>query len=119
MYTALQSKGKVIISDKLTNDKDADVQRLLGSSRIILSTLGMLSNPVLHLVGLFLTVPVERLVVDEASQIKMEEFMVCIPSCLIQPSLTIQQHIFVKFSKTLRKVSFFGDPEQRQEIIPF
>jgi len=86
---------------------------MLGGSRIILSTLGMLSNPALHSVGMFLTVPVERLVVDEASQIRMEDFMVRIPYHLIQLSLTIQQHIFVKFSKTLRKVSFFGDPEQR------
>ena len=77
----------------------------------------MLSNPALHLVGMFSIVPVERLVVDEASQIKVEDFMVRIPWYLIQPSLTIQQHIFVKFSKTLRKVSFFGDPKQRQEII--
>ena len=92
---------------------------MLEGSPIILSTLGMLSNPALHSVGLFLTVPVERLVIDEASQIKMEEFMVRIPSYLIQPSLTIQQHVFVRFSKTLRKVSFFGDPEQRQEAIPF
>ena len=79
----------------------------------------MLSNPVLHSAGIFSTVPLKRLVVDEASQIKLEDFMVRIPYHLIQPSLTIQQHIFVKFSKTLRKVSFFGDPKQRQEIIPF
>ena len=52
---------------------------MLEGSPIILSTLGMLSNPALHSVGLFLTVPVERLVIDEASQIKMEDFMVRIP----------------------------------------
>jgi len=73
----------------------------------------MLSNPALHSVEMFLTVPIERLVVDEASQIKIEDFMVRIPCYFTRPSLTIQQHIFVKFSKTLRKVCFFGDPEQR------
>jgi len=84
LYTELESK--LIISDKLSS-KEADVQRLLGGSRIILSTLGMLSNPVLHLVGIFSAVPVKRLVIDEASQIKMEDFMVRIPCHLIQPIL--------------------------------
>ena len=79
----------------------------------------MLLNLVLHSVGIFSTVLLKRLVVDEALQIEVEDFMVRIPYHLIQPSLTIQQHIFVKFSKTLRKVSFFEDPNQRQEIIPF
>ena len=63
----------------MTSDTATDVERLLGGSRVILSTLGMLSNPVLHSVGMFLAVPVERLVVDEASQIKMEDFMIRIP----------------------------------------
>jgi hypothetical protein len=45
-------------------------------SRIILCTLSMLSNPVLETSGLFQLVPVERLVIDEASQIDVADFMV-------------------------------------------
>ena len=63
----------------MTSDTATDVERLLGGSRVILSTLGMLSNPVLHSAGMFLAVRVERLVVDEASQIEMEDFMIRIP----------------------------------------
>ncbi len=40
----------------------------------------MLSNPALHNFGIFKHVPVERLIVDEASQIDTFEFMVsCTP----------------------------------------
>lgn len=43
---------------------------------MILCTLSMLSNPALDEIGVFDLLPVERLVVDEASQIDTFEFMV-------------------------------------------
>ncbi|KAH9925859.1 P-loop containing nucleoside triphosphate hydrolase protein, partial [Epithele typhae] len=73
----------------------ADTERMLKGSKVILCTLGMLSNPALIDCGLLRLVPVERLVVDEASQIDSSEFL----------------HLFVKFDK-LRKVCMFGDPDQ-------
>lgn len=48
----------------------------MNGSSIILCTLGMLSNPVVEDHGVFNLVPVEKLVVDEASQIDVFEFMV-------------------------------------------
>ena len=52
------------------------MERALGGSSVILSTLNMLSSPALDANGTFTIVRVERLVVDEASQIKIFEFMV-------------------------------------------
>jgi regulator of nonsense transcripts 1 len=49
---------------------------MLNGARIVLSTLSTLSNPGLDQVGIFSLVPVERLVVDEASQINAFDFMV-------------------------------------------
>lgn len=52
------------------------MERVIGGSPIILCTLSMLSNPILKTRWLYELVPMERLVVDEASQIDVGEFMV-------------------------------------------
>ena len=50
---------------------------MMGDACVILSTVSMLSNPKLHQLRMFTDVmPVERLVIDEASQINVFEFMV-------------------------------------------
>lgn len=67
----------LIRSDDLFQN-GAMVERLLLDSSVILCTLSMLSNPALDTCGVFDLVPVERLVVDEASQIDTFEFMVCV-----------------------------------------
>ncbi|KAG6888035.1 hypothetical protein C0992_009850 [Termitomyces sp. T32_za158] len=91
-------REKVLVSDQFLDIKDrVALSRLLGRSCIILSTLGMLSNPTLHQNGMFEVVPVGRLVVDEASQIKIEDFL----------------HILHRFRHSLGKLCFFGDPKQR------
>ncbi|KAJ7212891.1 P-loop containing nucleoside triphosphate hydrolase protein [Mycena haematopus] len=69
--------GFLIRTDELMADKRGIVHMLSGA-QIILSTLSTLSNPGLEQVGIFALVPVERLVVDEASQINAFEFMVWI-----------------------------------------
>ncbi len=53
-----------------------DPKNYIGTTKVILCTLSMLSNPVLSECGVFKYLPVERLVVDEASQIDTFEFMV-------------------------------------------
>ncbi|KAI0712807.1 P-loop containing nucleoside triphosphate hydrolase protein [Cerioporus squamosus] len=73
-----------------------DAKNHIGETKVILCTLSMLSNPALHQFGVFKHVPVERLIVDEASQIDTFEFM----------------HLFDMFSTTLGKVCMFGDPKQ-------
>jgi regulator of nonsense transcripts 1 len=73
----------------------------------------MLSNPKLADRGLFGILPLNSLVIDEASQIDVFEFMVSSVLALWAISDTLNQHLFHKFSKDLTKVCFFGDPKQR------
>ncbi|KAI0002119.1 P-loop containing nucleoside triphosphate hydrolase protein, partial [Russula compacta] len=84
----------VIRSDELISQRDVTVE--FHDVTVVLCTVSMLSNPTLDSCGLFRVVPVRSLVIDEASQIDIFEFM----------------HLFYKFSKTLMKVCFFGDPKQ-------
>ncbi|THG92920.1 hypothetical protein EW026_g8158 [Hermanssonia centrifuga] len=91
-----QVKHNLIRSDDLTRIGDRiETERMLAGSQVILCTLSMLSNPVLDGTGVYGLVPMERLVVDEASQISVSEYM----------------HLFHKFTK-LEKMCFFGDPNQ-------
>ncbi|CCM06043.1 uncharacterized protein FIBRA_08289 [Fibroporia radiculosa] len=85
----------LIRSDDLFRCDPVEMERMLGSSHVILCTLGMMSNPALDDCRIYKFVPVERLVVDEASQIDTFEFM----------------HLLYKFKK-LHKLCFFGDPKQ-------
>ncbi|PSR72688.1 hypothetical protein PHLCEN_2v11383 [Hermanssonia centrifuga] len=86
----------LIRSDELARTPNPiETERKLAGSRIILCTLSMLSNPFLDDARVYSFVPVERLVVDEASQINVSEYM----------------HLIHKFKK-LQKLCFFGDPKQ-------
>lgn len=78
LYEKLQ--GRFIRSDELFADA-VDAERMLGSSSVILCTISMLSNPAIDNCGIFRLIPVERLIVDEASQIDTFEFMVSTASC--------------------------------------
>lgn len=71
--------GHLIRADEIPKDP-TELLKMFGSSTVVLSTLSMLSNPVLTHRGVFRLVPVETLVVDEASQINLVEYMVCIQS---------------------------------------
>ena len=65
----------IVESSELFQDGDS-VGALLGTSQIILCTVAMLSNPSMDSFGVFRRIPVEQLVVDEASQIDTAEFLV-------------------------------------------
>lgn len=52
------------------------MEMAIGGSPVILCTLSMLSNPILDDRRVYKLVPLERLVIDEASQIDIREFMV-------------------------------------------
>ncbi|KIK52414.1 hypothetical protein GYMLUDRAFT_77826 [Collybiopsis luxurians FD-317 M1] len=88
IYKRIQ--GKLIRTDQLPKDRFALSQEI-GSSTVILSTLALLANPNLERKGVFDIVPVQNLVVDEASQIN---------------------HVFYELRKTLKRVCFSGDPKQ-------
>ncbi|KAG6824710.1 hypothetical protein H0H92_006077 [Tricholoma furcatifolium] len=95
IYNEIQER--VLVSDEILGVKDVhQLYRILGPTTVMLSTLSMLSSPNVDRVGLFRVVPVGRLVVDEASQIKIDDFM----------------HILYKFRSPLKKLCFFGDPQQ-------
>ncbi|KAK7462128.1 hypothetical protein VKT23_007731 [Stygiomarasmius scandens] len=64
----------VIRGDEMPADPVA-MERVLEGAQVILSTLGMLSNPALEQNHTFDLVPVEKLVVDEASQINAFEYL--------------------------------------------
>ena len=71
---------RLIRADELIADPVEAERRICGST-IILCTVSMLSNPGLDNCGIYRLAPVERLIVDEASQIDSFEFMV---SCTLQ-----------------------------------
>ena len=73
MYEEIQDK--VIRSDELPQSR-REVEIMLCGATVVLCTLGMLSNPKLAECGLIDILPVTSLVVDEASQIDVFEFMV-------------------------------------------
>ena len=106
-------RAKVIRSDELPDDK-REVSALFRGATVVLCTLSLLSNPKLLNCGLFDLLPMKSLVIDEASQIDVFEFMVIPMLPLRTISNTLNQHLFHKFSKVLTKVCFFGDPKQRE-----
>lgn len=70
---------------------------LLSGSRIILCTLSMLSHPMLATSGAFEIAPVDTVIIDEASQIEIGDYL---------PLLS-------RFGCRLRKLAFIGDDKQR------
>jgi regulator of nonsense transcripts 1 len=71
----VEIENMIIRSDEIP-DSPGDVSRMFGDVTVVLCTLGMLSNPKLSNCGLFRIIPVRSLVIDEASQIDVFEFMV-------------------------------------------
>lgn len=75
MYTFM--KDRVIRTDELPRHSDKlATERSLEGSNVILSTSSTLCNPTLHSNHLFTVVPMERLIVDEASQINVFDYLV-------------------------------------------
>jgi hypothetical protein len=73
------------------------MHQLLNGSRVILCTLSTLANGKLSTCGLTKLVPVRTVVVDEASQIEVGDYV---------PLLHL-------FSRTLEKMVCIGDDKQR------
>lgn len=70
-------KDVVIRSDILKQDSGiSGTRQIFDGVTLVLSTLSMLSNPILTDYGLLKLIPVRSLVVDEASQIDVFDFMV-------------------------------------------
>lgn len=93
LYTKIEER--LFRGDEIPKNP-VDLGRIIGASHIILSTLSMLSNPALDENRIFDLVPPRSLVIDEASQINVFEYM----------------NTFFKFRNVTTKVCFFGDPKQ-------
>ena len=75
-------------------------ERLLLGARVMLCTLSMLSNTALA--PFIRLVPIETVIVDEASQIEVGDYL---------PLLAT--------SRTLKKIVFIGDDKQRESKSPY
>jgi hypothetical protein len=73
LYEEIQAK--VIRSDELPQSR-REVEMIFRGATVVLCTISMLSNPKLAECGLIDILPVTSLVIDEASQIDVFEFMV-------------------------------------------
>ncbi|KAI5480605.1 hypothetical protein MNV49_000301 [Pseudohyphozyma bogoriensis] len=73
-----------------------ELEDLMGGVRVIISTLAMLSSTNLVQNSFFATFPLSTLLVDEASQIRIDQY----------------PHVFDRFRRTLERVAFFGDAKQ-------
>lgn len=88
-------KKQVILSD--TFEKDIEHTReSLGGSRVILCTLSMLSSGQILGCGFAELVPVETLIVDEASQVEIADYLIPL----------------ARFHSSLQKIIFIGDDKQ-------
>lgn len=92
LYEKIQAN--VIQSSDFPEDAVSATRMLLGS-KVILCTLSMLSNPRLGVITR--QVPLELVIVDEASQIEVGDYL---------PMLN-------RYNTTLRKLVFIGDDKQR------
>jgi superfamily I DNA and/or RNA helicase len=87
----------VVRSDNLPQDLVA-MERVLGGVRVVLCTLSMLSNSRVMAAGLARLVPIQTVVVDEASQIEAGDYLPLVG----------------RFASTLKKIVCIGDDKQRE-----
>jgi regulator of nonsense transcripts 1 len=86
--------NNLICSDEFTS---RGLHKTLNGVRVILCTLSMLSNP--QLASISHSNPVTTLIIDEASQIEVGDYMA----------------VFTKYS-SLRKLCFIGDDKQCESV---
>ena len=106
-------KDAVIRSDVLRKREDTGVQDIFDGVTLVLSTLTMLSDPILNTCGLLSLIPVTTLVVDEASQIDVFEFMVTLAFTL-EPRMSANSYYpapILQVLKGSKKIVFFWRPE--------
>ena len=87
-----------MISSDRFKDTELENERLLGGARVILCTISMLSGRKLVTHGFTTIVPVQTVIVDEASQIEVGDYL----------------PVLGKYKSSLRKIVFIGDGKQRE-----
>jgi len=73
-----------------------EIREALGGSRVILCTLSMMSSEQIVKSGFTEFVPVEILIVDEASQVEIGDYLIPLS----------------RFHNTIQKITFIGDNKQ-------
>ncbi|KAH9972822.1 P-loop containing nucleoside triphosphate hydrolase protein [Lactifluus volemus] len=92
LYTEI--KNNMIVSGNIP--RQSALKKALQGSQVILCTLDMVSNPRLQELGLTKAVPILNVIIDEASQIEVSQYV----------------PLFKAFGNTLRKMCFIGDDKQ-------
>jgi hypothetical protein len=92
------SKNMIVTDNRFP--KPSALLKTLQGNQVILCTLSMISNPKLR-DGLTQAVPIINVIVDEASQIEVGQY---IP-------------LFKTFGNTLRKICFVGDDKQCKSLL--
>ncbi|KZT63465.1 hypothetical protein DAEQUDRAFT_680352 [Daedalea quercina L-15889] len=87
----------VICSDEFA-DSDIGTERLLLGSKVIICTLGLLSTQRLVASGYTRLVPVETVIIDEASQIELGDYL----------------PLLARFGRDIKKLVFIGDDKQHR-----
>jgi len=91
-------KENIIVSDKFS--KPGPIRKALQGTQVILCTLSMISNPKVQLAGFTQVVPIVHVIIDEASQIEVGQYV----------------PLFKTFGKSLRKICFVGDDKQCKSL---
>ena len=89
----------MIVSDRLP--KTGALKKALDGAQVILCTLSMISYPKLQDTGFVQAVPVIHVIIDEASQIEVGQYVPLIKT----------------FGHTLRKLCFIGDDKQCESLL--
>jgi len=95
LYDRIQKN--VILSDTFRGGV-VHAERLFTGRSVVLCTMSMLSHPAIRKEGFTQVVPIEVLIVDEASQIEIGDYLA-------------PAHVY---AKTLKRVIFVGDDKQRE-----
>jgi superfamily I DNA and/or RNA helicase len=93
LYSVIERN--VIRSDRMFDDITGTDRLVLGS-RVILCTISMLSNDRVMNSGLIRLTPVQTVIVDEASQIEIGDYLPMVD----------------RFQDTLKKIACIGDDKQ-------
>ena len=94
LYQKIQEN---VILSAVFSDDISGTDRLLLDSKVILCTISMLSTTRVVIAGFTRLVPVETVIVDEASQIELGSYL----------------PILVRFTRDMKKLVFIGDDKQR------
>ena len=94
----MRSTETILTSFELTKKKRKEILETFAGVKVILCTLSMLTGGPLFSVGLHKLLPPHSLIVDEASQITMGDFL---------PSMYL-------LGEQIRRLGFVGDPKQRK-----